>query len=103
MVRSPGAMRSKPKKHRARDALGLADLRLTRRKAGRTSACLDAARHRGPWVRAFLFALTCVNLNAPGPLASRAPSVFRGCGGKEANRGPARGRHKNTGGEALAV
>ena len=34
-------------KHRARDALGLGGLAVYR-----TSACLDAARRRGPWVRA---------------------------------------------------
>jgi hypothetical protein len=52
----PGALRSKPNKHRARDALGLADLRLARcrvraRRRVRTSTSLDVARRRGPRVR----------------------------------------------------
>ena len=58
-------------KHRARDALGLADLRhalpiaRTRAKgeAHRTSTSLDVARRRGP-------------AGPFGPLASRAPSVL---------------------------
>jgi hypothetical protein len=56
--RLPGRARSKPIKHRARDALGLADLRhalpiaRTRAKgeAHRTSTSLDVARRRGPRV-----------------------------------------------------
>jgi hypothetical protein len=57
--RPPGRVRSKPIKHRARDALGLADLRhalpLARTRAHRrgtwTSTSLDVARRRGPRVQ----------------------------------------------------
>jgi hypothetical protein len=57
--RLPGRARSKPIKHRARDAEGLADLRhalpiaRTRVKgeAHRTSTSLDVARRRGPRVQ----------------------------------------------------
>ena len=55
-VSPPGAARSKP----INTARGTPWVGRTcglpavarRAKAGRTSACLDAARHRGPWVRA---------------------------------------------------
>ena len=67
-VRPPGALRSKPNKHRARDALGTADLRLARLKLDRAKAgtdfdkprCREASRPAGP----------------SGPPASRAPSVL---------------------------
>ena len=57
--RPPGRARSKPIKHRARDALGLADLRhalpfrsnQSGRRAHRTSTRLDVARRRGPRVQ----------------------------------------------------
>jgi hypothetical protein len=78
-------------KHRARDALGLADLRhalpiaRTRVKgeAHRTSTSLDVARRRGP-------------AGPFGPLASRAPSV-RGGRQKTKEDGPARGLDKEYG------
>ena len=44
-VSPPGAMRSKPHKHRARDALGFGGL-----AARHDSTSLDVARRRGPWV-----------------------------------------------------
>jgi hypothetical protein len=59
-------------KHRARDALGLADLRF------RISTSLDVARRRGPWVRALLVCAICVNLSAPRtPGVPRALGTFR--------------------------
>jgi len=52
---------------------GLAACPAGRRAPTRTSTSLDVARRRGPWVRA-----PC----APGPLASRAPSVLSRAGGQ---------------------
>ena len=52
----------------------------------RTSACLDAARRRGPWVRR-------------DPRVARAPSVLSRRRKAVDGRGPARGRPKNTGDE----
>src|SRR6185312_11536889 len=74
----PGAARSRPIKHRARDALDLADLRLSDFSMPR---CCEASRSVGPstMVCADLRKLVC----APGPRASRAPSVLIGSGGNE--------------------
>ena len=58
-VSPPGAMRSKPQTPRA-GRLGSGGLAVTR-----TSACLVAARRRGPWV-------------LRDPRASRAPSILSG-------------------------
>ena len=74
-VRPPGALRSKPKKHRARDAMGTADLRLARLKLDRAKAgtdfdkprCREASRPAGP----------------SDPSASRAPSVLFGAAERE--------------------
>ena len=84
-------------KHRARDALGLADLRhalpiaRTRVKgeAHRTSTSLDVARRRGP-------------AGPFGPLASRAPSVLFPGDADFPNAGGSRRLIKNPGGGALA-
>ena len=52
-----------------------------RREARRRALRLDAVRCRGPWVRAFLFAPTCVNLSAPRTLGvPRALGAFSGSG-----------------------
>ena len=96
--RLPGRARSKPIKHRARDALGLADLRhalpiaRTRAKgeAHRTSTSLDVARRRGP-------------AGPFGPLASRAPSVLFPGDADLPTAGGSRRLIKNPGGGALAV
>src|SRR5437867_10758830 len=49
---SPGVLRSKPKKHRARDAVETADLRFVSHfRSGSPPGHLGAARCRGPWVR----------------------------------------------------
>src|SRR5262249_35378087 len=74
IARLPGISRSRSIKHRARDALGLADLRLALPIA-RTSVSGKALDFHKP---------RCREVSRPvgpfGPLASRAPSV--GAGGK---------------------
>ena len=96
-MRPPGTMRSKPIKHRARDAQGLADLRpalpFRSNQSERRGTqdfdkprCREASRPAGPF----------------GPLASRAPSVL--CPG-DADLPPddgAPGAAKKQGGGALA-
>ena len=75
----PGAARSRPIKHRARDALALADLRHYW-----ISACLDVARRRGPWV-------------LRDQMRPARPRYFSRAAETADGRGPARGRPKNTG------
>ena len=102
----PGALRSKPNKHRARDALGLADLRHARRRKRRREPDLrKASMSRGVEARGSEHfrlrkprKLEC----APGPMRPARPRYFfRGASGGMAMR-PTRGRPKNTGGGALA-
>src|SRR5581483_8721390 len=92
--RPPGRVRSKPIKHRARDAWVWRTCGLPCRspepgrdgEAKRTSTSLDVARRRGPWVR-------------PGPLASRAPSVLFAGDADLDNAGGPRRLGKNPGAE----
>jgi hypothetical protein len=94
--RPPGLAWEQTYKHRARDALGLADLRhalpaLEPEREASTQdfdkpRCREASRPAGPL----------------GPLASRAPSV--GAGGKRSKEdGPARGLDKRIRAMALAL
>jgi hypothetical protein len=80
----PGALRSKPHKHRARDALGLADLRHYRFR--------QASMSRGVEARGSDFGSMCV----PRALGTQS----RASGGMGMR--PTRGRTKNTCGGALA-
>ena len=94
-VSPPGALRSRPTKHRARDAIGLGGL-----AALPVSTSLDVARRRGPRVRAFLFA-HLRELGCAGTLGvPRALGFFAGASGK--GDGPPRGQPKNTGDDACA-
>ena len=94
--RLPGTSRSKPKKHRARDAIGFGGL-----AAIRISTGLDVARRRGPWVRASSFVPSAQTGVRSGPLASRAPSVFFEVW-RISTAGGSRRLSKNPGGGALA-
>jgi hypothetical protein len=75
----PGALRSRLKKHRARDALGLGGL-----AAIRTSVSLGTARRRGPRVR----------LDPWRPARPRACRAYPICAGKKSSR--AGGRRQET-------
>ena len=80
--KSTGGATEQTYKHRARDALGLADLRLFGFDKPR---CREASRPVGPF----------------GPLASRAPSVFSRAAEIKTTACPA--PLKNRGGGALAL
>jgi len=83
--KSTGGAAEQASKHRARDAK-------VRRTCGNTGF-RHASASRGVEARGsehFEFAPTCVNLSAPDPNASRAPSVYFGAGGHRACRIQAR-------------
>src|SRR6185437_9052893 len=103
-----GVIAEQAYKHRARDAGPPADLRLFR-----TSACLDAARRRGPWVRQLK---SCAGPGVPRalvysrgegmtsvrPRASGNPAWIPACAGMSGNidvTAPPR-RSKNRGDDA---